>query len=184
MTMRRVVQKLKRDCFFCSVAMAAGLTYDKLGARVGWKIMSRVGDGGSQDDGSPNADWRMILKAGGFEIGTNMHRVWTAPGYVGTGIIRSLLWGRRAILDLYMGPNDGHAVYWDGENLHDPLPGRPYKTLDHVDHISNIFLIKDERDQVIVPVEPEVESNIISDSNFRRPRLLATPTRSVNGRKR
>lgn len=180
--MKRVRQRLQRDCFFCSVAMAAGLRYEKLGERVGWEVMSRVGDGGSQDDGTEDADWIKILRAGGFELGKNIHRVWTAPGYVGTQIIRGLLWGRRAILDTYLHGRDNHAVYWDGEKLWDPLGPKHYRTLNDIHFIQHAFLIRDENNFRPEVIEDEPEDDEVEQAlRPRRPTIYPVRALPMHG---
>jgi len=131
-----VKQKLKQDCFFCCVAQAAGLTYKQLQDRVGWAFMVKMADGGV----GGIEDATFVLDKSGLK--GRYKRLWTAPGYVSVYYTRNLLWGRKAILQVPCTGGVTHAVYWDGEHLHDPGKGTGWK-MEQLMGIENVFLLKE-----------------------------------------
>lgn len=136
---RKVEQRLHKDCFFCSVAMATGHSYEQLGRKCGFMLMARVAQ-----DASTNDLHKEVLKKAGLREFKNYRRVWCAPGYTGLRVIREMLWGRCAIIQVKLSDNTTHAIYWDGAKMHDPLPGDWY-TWDNIAVLENVWLLVDEK---------------------------------------
>lgn len=128
----------RKDCFLCSAAMAAGVSYDEA-----WNAL----DDDLRACFAPEAKGPMgdqcdkVLSALGFErvrVGARTGDPASAPGdyfvlfmlpeYATSGFLRNVLWGRRALLQVpsknYAG--EQHIIYWDGRELHDPSNKRTW----------------------------------------------------------
>jgi len=111
-----VKQQTDSDCFLCCVAMALAVPYETLCKRIG-DLVKPI-----QVRGSYDADEVVVLTRMGLTEHVHYIRLIMMPQYAQTPFLRNVLWGRRAIIAVASKNNrDGkHAIYWDGNELHDP----------------------------------------------------------------
>lgn len=115
-------QRTSDDCLICCIAMATGRTYEE--------VMAAAGDLYEPGKGTKATDallqrlglrHRQLNSQTDGDFSTRYRRASETPD-----AFRMQTWGRRAILcvpslnDADADREDGHAVYWDGAQLHDP----------------------------------------------------------------
>jgi hypothetical protein len=110
---RLVRQRTPDDCMVCVLAMFAGRTYEEVvraaqqahPAYVAGEVMT-------------HALLRRVAHSWGLVLLSSIYMDWRSPGIVGV-VSRS-------------DPASGHALYWDGTQLHDPA-GEPAYDRAYVD---------------------------------------------------
>ncbi len=116
----------EQDCFLRCMAMAAGMTWNEALSRWHPDFVRDVKVSGLYG----HDRIRGALSALGiYEKDCRLHfaQHWLENEQLSAITFRSLLWGRRALLQVPSKNIDGtHIVYWDGERLHDPSPGATY----------------------------------------------------------
>lgn len=129
----------RKDCFLCSAAMAAGITYEQAWDALDDTLRACFGPKGR---GPMGDQCDKILSKLGFErvrVGARTGDPSSAPGdyfvlfmlpeYATSGFLRNVLWGRRALLQVPSKnyPGEQHIIYWDGRELFDPSNKRAWE---------------------------------------------------------
>lgn len=135
MTTNPIKQITGSDCFLACIAMAKGANH----IMDVWSfddIKSVVATKGVGDE----TPW---MEKVGLMKGADYKRV-SCHGLTdyNMDMLKAMLWKRRAILSVKSLNIDGgsHAVYWDGEILHDPSTMRTYQWLSSLT-ISQVLLL-------------------------------------------
>lgn len=133
-------QRAPSDCTLCCLAMALGLTYDELGAKLGPAFMALVSKLGTTDN-EENA----MFEALQLRKDADFQELILSPHWCSLAFAKNMLWGRRAIIAVRSkNTRDGlHNLYWDGRALFDPSNKDDYQDFREVEPIS--FFIFQER---------------------------------------
>lgn len=125
-----VRQRHKNDCFLCCIIMAIGTTYETAAEKWGAEFVGAVAETGLYGQESI----RRAFGAFGLEMNRDyISMLGPASGVPAefaprTSHLKSLLWGRRALVQVvsknYAGQS--HIIYWDGAQHFDPSPLKTY----------------------------------------------------------
>lgn len=126
MSLETIKQRDRFDCMVCCVAMAIGRPYED--------VLEAGLDTGAYDPEIGTGGIDVLLAHLGFTARTlNKHTegdysLRHKPAALDAGYWREFAWGRRAIFCVPSRNHavGSHAIYWDGERLHDPSNGKTY----------------------------------------------------------
>lgn len=127
-----IKQEGASDCELACMAMALGMTYDDLRARLGPGFVRLINLSGTSDFYEDVMLATLgLVEHQDYEKGLFSHHQMTM------WFAKRALWGRRAILSVRSKNNvDGrHAIYWDGERIFDPSPKLTYDDWSEVEPI-------------------------------------------------
>ena len=121
-----VQQRTQYDCALACLAMVSGKPYDEL-----WdaEFCERIEKATTCTD----EDLVEAYRRAGFERDKNMRSVYVGQN-VNPIIVRALIWGRRAMIQVPSLNHEGseHFVFWDGRRILDPSTKQTYKFLQHL----------------------------------------------------
>jgi hypothetical protein len=119
-----VKQQALYDCYLACMCMVLGITYEEITQRLGSEFVARIHTQGCYGD-----DVDKMYASLGLINGRDFKRVYrfeireTTKSYGSSAeFARSILWGRRALIQVKSVNDEGmhHVVYWDGFEFFDP----------------------------------------------------------------
>jgi hypothetical protein len=132
--------------------MATGILYDVVLEKLGpayTRLIARRGMDGKDEE-------EVSLELLGYENKIHYQKLVMSPHWATVQFVKNILWGRRAII-IVKSKNyneSEHAIYWDGELIHDPSNAKKFEW-NEVEPIE--FFIFTERMYVPLGVKEDMQ---------------------------
>jgi hypothetical protein len=144
-----ITQRRDRDCYLCCVSMAASVSHAYIRGKLTHEELAEM-----DLKGTSGPLLEKIMSIAGLTRGTHFQSI--HAGYLltdahdlvelKTKMLRLLLWGRRAIIQVpsLNLDNEMHVVYWDGSALFDPSTKLRYERWEDVPLNNYITIFNEE----------------------------------------